>query len=182
MYTFKNITLSKLSGLMLDICKDLKDESWMTTHQVSIVNYENQNNWYASLTNENVNNPRNLVLQGEISGDLIGIFKIFNIDYVNRTADVAWDVFSKFRGQGFGKILVAAGTSFCFDVLALRRLNAEILDGNEKSAKCALEAGFMIEGLKRQAVHKLGNYVDSRVYGLLVSEWKNGGIGKPTEK
>lgn len=188
MYTFQDIKLSKLEKSHLWALKELKEESWMTTHQVSMVNYDNQCLWYDALVRDNVNCPRNLVLQAERlqkspndhHGWTFGIFKILNIDYVNRTADVGWDVFLKFRGQGLGKVLVAAGTSFCFDILSLRRLNAEILVGNEKSVKCAVPAGFVQEGVRRQAVHKLGSYVDSVVYGLLECEWPNRGVGTPS--
>lgn len=188
MYEHREIVLRKLERHHLWKLKTLKEESWMTTHQASMVNHDNQCRWYDSLVAENVNMPRNVVLQAEKvqkspqdhHGWTFGIFKINNIDYVNRTADCGWDVFSEFRGQKLGKQLVVAGVAFCFDILSLRRLNAEILDGNIASMKCAEAAGFVVEGVKRQAVHKLGNYVDSTVMGMLLSEWKGQGVGKPS--
>jgi RimJ/RimL family protein N-acetyltransferase len=110
-----------------------------------------------------MNNPQNAK---------VGIFKIFGADYINRTADVGWDVFEDFRGKGLGKQLVAAGCAFCFDILALHRLTAEILANNIASLKCANAAGFQIEGTKRHAVHRLGEYIDSLVLGMLVSDKK----------
>ncbi len=185
MYSHGNITLRKLEASNLYQLVDLKEESWLTTHQASILNRQDQTRWFEQLDN-NPNYPKNLVLEAHwVNGNqdnVFGIFKVFNIDYISRTADTGWDVFRSFRGKGCGKKLVAAGTAFCFDVLALRRLNAEILVGNEASLKCALAAGFVQEGCKRQAVHKLGQHVDSLVFGMLVSEWTGRGVGCPTPK
>lgn len=185
MYSHGNITLRKLDASNLYHLVDLKEESWLTTHQASILNQQDQKRWFENLDN-NVNVPKNLVLEAHwVSNNqdnVFGIFKVFNIDYISRTADTGWDVFRDFRGRGAGKQLVAAGVAFCFDVLALRRLNAEILVGNEASFKCAKAAGFVQEGVKRQAVHKLGAFIDSMVFGALISEWTGQGVGRPTNQ
>jgi RimJ/RimL family protein N-acetyltransferase len=100
----------------------------------------------------------------------VGIFKVFGIDYQNRTADTGWDIFEDHRGKGFGKKLVAAGAAFCFNILNLHRLNAEILSTNVASLRCAEAAGYVLEGTRRQAVHKEGKYVDSHILGILFSD------------
>lgn len=188
MYTFENIKLEKLERMHVGRLEDLKKESWLSTHQVTIVNYQDQIRWFEHL-DVDVNAPRNLVLQAVTLDDSygfhertnFGVFKIFNVDYINRTADVGWDIFKEFRGRKLGKLLVRAGTSFCFDVLDLYRLNAEILAGNEVSLACALGAGFVKEGMKRNAVHKPDQRVHSVVLGLLKDEWNWKGVGRPTE-
>jgi len=181
-YFHNDITFRKLSSETLGQLVALKEDSWLTTHQVSIMNDDDELVWFRNL-DTNVHSPRNLVLEAHFSRQdtTFGIFKIFGIDYINRTADVAWDVFKQFRGRGLGKKIVAGGVAFCFDVLALHRLNTEILVVNTPSLKCAATAGFVPEGVKRQAVHKLGDFIDSIVLGIIVHEWTGQGVGKPTE-
>jgi len=174
MFLHKNMHLRKIDRDDLHLLADLKRDSWLGTHQVTIANKEDQDRWFESLC-QNVDSPKNLVLIATMNNQhntKIGIFKIFGADYINRSADVGWDVFECFRGEGLGKPLVAAGCAFCFDILALRRLTAEILANNIASQKCAQSAGFTLEGTKRHAVHRLGEYIDSHILGLLVSDKK----------
>lgn len=173
MYVQEDIRLRKIEEEDLFFLQEIKNETWEHTHRVSFINTADQQNWFKSL-NQHATNPRDLVLmaskEDNFRKDKFGVFKIFDIDYVNRTAEVGWDVERSHRGKGLGKRLVKAGCRFCFDVLALRRLNAEILATNAPSLKCAEYAGFVQEGTKRMAVHKLGTFVDSIVLGLLASD------------
>ena len=174
MYQYDGISLFKLQKIDLPHLWKLKQESWFGTHQVTINTLDEQEAWFDTL-DTHPTNPRNLVLLAEGPRDPnFGIFKVFGIDYVNRVADVGWDVFDDCRGKGLGKKLVAAGTAFCFNILNLHRLNAEILATNVASLRCADHAGYVHEGTKRMAVHKSGYYVDSLVLGILVSDWNLG--------
>lgn len=179
MYRYQDIGLKKLCRFNLSKLVDLKSDSWPHTHRTTIINYDDQLKWFEGLLAESPTNPRRLVLQGDIAangeekygsvnGATFGIYKILDIDYVNQSAHVGWDVFSEFRGKGLGKQLAVAGTRFCFDVLQLHRLTTEILSTNGVSMSCAIAAGFEVEGTKREAVRKNRQRLDSIVLGVLM--------------
>jgi len=170
MYHHKNgLTLKKIEREDLYWMKELKDESWFGTHQISILNMDNQQSWY-----EKINSSyRDIVLKAYSEASIIGLFKIFNIDFINRCCDVGWDIIKGNRGKGLGKKIVEAGTDFCFEVINLNRLTAEILNSNTYSRKCAENSGFMQEGVKRQQVLKCNEFYDSYVYGIVYTDWKN---------
>jgi len=172
---FRKLEKSDLGQLLA-----LKTESWPTTHHTAFLNEDDQGKWFESLDSD-VINPKNLVLVAHAidsrpMGDpacRMGIFKIFDIDWISRRCDCAWDVFKGSRGVGWGKKLVIAGTAFCFNMLNLHRLSCEILDINEASKKCAAAAGWRIEGRKEECIYKMGiGYVDSLVYGNLRLHWQ----------
>lgn len=178
MYKYENLVFRKVERQDLKRLLLLKRETWPVTHTTAILNMEDQERWFESLDHD-VHCPRNLVLiierpaktaEDTLYEAQIGVFKIFNINYVNCSANVAWDVFRSMRGQGLGKVLVRGGVRFCVEVLGLRRLDAEILVHNKVSEKCALAAGFVKEGVRRQAVFKSGGCVDSVIYGYLREE------------
>ena len=167
MFTSGNITLRKISEKDLSDLVSLKHESWKNTHHITICNMSDQMKWFHSLDNH-PHSPRHLFLVAcSKERKNVGVFKIADIDYINRTADVGWDVYEQFRNAGNGKNIVKAGVAFCFEVLNLRRLNAEILVNNPSSMKCAESAGFSLEGRKIEAVCKEGVFIDSLLYGLL---------------
>jgi RimJ/RimL family protein N-acetyltransferase len=99
-----------------------------------------------------------------------GIFKLFNIDWQSRKAEAGWDIFEQFRGQGQGKKLVEAGVAFAFDIMNLRRLDAQILVTNEASLKCANHAGFKIEGCQKKSIFKNNQYIDNLILGIIKEE------------
>jgi len=161
------VSFRKLERADLPRLLSLKLESFETTHHVTIANMEDQERWFNSL-DHHVHTPRSLALIGssEEASDF-GLIKVTGIDWVSRSADLAWDVFKEHRGKGLGKPLVTAGVRYCFDILNLRRLTAEVLENNPASTKCALAAGFVQEGVKRAAVFKGNVYLNSVVYGVL---------------
>lgn len=171
MYSCESISFRKLERSDLYSLWKLKQESWVNTHQITINSNDDQEKWFDSL-DDNPHNPKNLILVASGFIEDFGIFKISNINYISRSADVGWDVYENCRGIGLGKKIVKAGSAFCFEVLNLRRLNAEILTTNIASQKCAKHAGYIQEGIKRDAVHKIDKYIDSLIYGLLSKEFE----------
>lgn len=160
------ICFRKLEESDLDQLLSLKKESWMTTHKVTICNIQDQKDWFNRLSKD-THSPTSLILIAETESHPIGCWKISGVDWVSRKADVAWDIFHEYRGKGLGSKLVFTGCKFCSKMLNLRRLDAEILENNPASMRCAEKAGFVLEGNKRQSVFKNGSYLDSLVYGLL---------------
>lgn len=172
MFEFDGLNLKKICRDDLDDLLVLKNETWKSTNRTTIATMEDQVRWFESL-DQDVHCPRNLVLIArDCMRTKIGIFKIFGVDWVHRSAEVGWDVFKQHRGKGCGKYLVKAGSAFCFRILNLWRLNCEILEPNIASQKCAVFAGFQKEGIKRLSVFKDGQYFDSEIYGFLEADFR----------
>jgi RimJ/RimL family protein N-acetyltransferase len=169
MYTHKNgITLTKIRRDHLDLLRDLKNKSWASTHNIKFLNEDDQEKWFNKL-----DDTRNLFLiAGATNQPRIGLYKIQNIDWMNRKYDSAHDVFEKYRGKGYGKLILEAGVDFGFEVLNMNRIDTEILRNNIKSISNAKYAGFIEEGVKRKSIYKCREYVDSIVCGILREEWE----------
>lgn len=170
LYKYEDIEFRKADRQDLNDLLELKNESWFGTHTITLANSISQEKWLESISIE-THSPKNLTLIAEITNDgqkqQIGVFKILHIDWQSRRADTGWDIYRHFRGKGYGKKIVAAGVYFCFDVLNLRRLTAEILANNEMSQKCAIYAGFDREGTQKEVVFKKNTYIDNFLYGIL---------------
>jgi RimJ/RimL family protein N-acetyltransferase len=174
LYNHKNgIVLRKLERKNLPLLKELKNESWFGTHTINFVNDDDQERWFNSL-----NPNKDLILIANSTPVLKtqqparGLFKINNIDWVNRKCTEGHDTFIDQRGYGYGKLIVEAGTDFIFEILNMNRIECEILENNIASQKCCEYVGYTKEGVKRKAIHKCGQYIDSYCYGILFEEWK----------
>lgn len=170
MYEHKNgLKLRKIEESDLELLKELKDESWFGTHTVSILNMVDQRKWFKKVTAD----KDRLILVVFDETHPVGLYKIINIDWINRHYDSAHDVFKKHRGRGYGYKVLEAGVDFGFEVLNMHRIDTEVLANNVASHKTVLFAGFQLEGTRRDAVHKCGEWIDSNFYGILYEEWFN---------
>lgn len=169
MYIHKNgLALRKIEENDLSLLKDLKNESWFGTHNIVFVNDFEQKKWF-----ENLNPNKQLVLIAieTINKQPVGLFKIDNIDWVNRKCDEGHDTFKEQRGKGFGKLILEAGIDFIFEVLNMNKVQAEVLENNIASQKCCSYIEYPQEGRRKQAIHKCGEYLDSIIYGFLRDDW-----------
>jgi len=168
MYIHKNgIRLVKISKKDLPSLRDLKNESWFGTHNISFVNLTDQEKWFETL------NPQKTLILKAINDneEVVGLYKIQNIDWVNRKYDSAHDIFERHRGRGYSKPVLEAGVDFGFEVLNMNRIDTEVLENNIASLKSAIWVGYIKEGLKRKCIHKCGEYLNSIVLGILKEEW-----------
>lgn len=105
--------------------------------------------------------------------DPVGIYKLKNINFINRVGDSSHDIFPKVQGKGYGYSVLQAGVDAVFEMIGLHRLNTEVLENNIASQKTAIKAGFTIEGIKKQSVYRCGEWLNSITYGLTYPDWKN---------
>jgi RimJ/RimL family protein N-acetyltransferase len=170
MYKHKNgITLVKLEESDLNLLKILKNESWFGTHKINFVNDLNQKRWF-----ENINDNNTLILKAinDLTGEDVGLYKINNIDWINRKYDSAHDVFKDKRGEGYSKKILEAGVDFGFEILNMNRLDTEVLENNIASLKSAIWVGFIKEGIKKKSIYKCNQYLDSIFLGIIRSDWE----------
>ena len=167
MYIHKNgLKLSKITQIDLSCLKMLKDESWFGTHHIAIVNMEDQQKWF-----DNLDSNKTLILSVIFESKIIGYYKLFNIDWINRKYDMSYDVMEYYRGKGFSYKILEAGVDFTFELLNMNRIDTEVLENNLASQKSLKKIGFVEEGKKREAVIRCNKKIDSIVMGLLHSDW-----------
>lgn len=175
LYKHKNrISFRKVEYKDLILLKNLKDESWFGTHQTTIVNDLNQKEWFEKIS-RSYNHLYLLAYNfnfNDTDRPPVGIYKISNIDWINRCYDSAYDIFLDMRKKGYGKSVMAAGVDFGFEVLNMHRVNTEVLENNIASYKNIVCAGFIKEGLKRKSVYKCNEWINSIAMGILKEDWQ----------
>lgn len=92
-------------------------------------------------------------------------------DVQARTLEIGYWVGREFWGNGYASEAVRALAAWAFahfpDVL---RIEGEVFEGNEGSARVLLKAGFRAEGIRRKAVYKEGRSLDLLYFGMLRCE------------
>ena len=130
---------------------------------------------YSKLSTEqyikNINNNnityQNLAIETEELG-LIGTINLVDIDWKNRNASNGIMLGDKdSRGKGYALDAVMTMMRYAFKELNLKRLDAEMIDYNNRSINFyTKKCGWVIEGKKENWFYRNGQYHDKIIVGI----------------
>ncbi len=103
----------------------------------------------------------------------VGVTAFFRLDYVSRAAifylallePQAWS-------KGFGGEATRLMVDYAFATLNLHRIQLHVCAENAPAIRIYEKAGFVKEGVLRQAMYRRGRYVDFWVMGILREDWE----------
>ncbi len=107
------------------------------------------------------------------SDSCVGHVGFYGIQHLNRSAE--WGILIGERslwGAGLGRACLDVTVRFGFDQLNLNRVELSVLTTNERARNLYLNAGFVEEGVRRQAVFRNGEYLDLACMALLRGDAK----------
>ena len=105
------------------------------------------------------------------SNSVIGTTTLFNLNLDNGRAELGYAMGSAYWGKGYMHEALQALLSHAFDVMKLRRLEADVDPRNAGSIRTLERLGFQREGFLRERWHVNGEIQDALFYGLLRREW-----------
>ena len=107
------------------------------------------------------------------SNKVIGTTTLFNLNLDNGRAELGYAMGSAHWGQGYMNEALRALVSHAFEVMNLRRLEADVDPRNAASIRTLERLGFQREGFLRERWHVEGEIQDALFYGLLRREFEN---------
>lgn len=105
------------------------------------------------------------------SNTLIGTTTLFNLNLDNGRAELGYAMAEAYWGKGYMNEALTALVSQVFEVMKLRRLEADVDPRNAASIRTLERLGFQREGFLRERWHVNGEIQDAIFYGLLRREW-----------
>ena len=107
------------------------------------------------------------------SDRLIGTATLFNLNLDNGRAELGYALGRAHWGQGYMNEALQALLFHAFEVMQLRRLEADVDPRNTGSIRTLERLGFQREGFLRERWHVNGEIQDALFYGLLRREFKS---------
>ena len=105
----------------------------------------------------------------------IGNVGLHRIDWKNRVATLGIVIGEKeYWGKGYGTEAVRTMLRYAFHELGLNRVELETYSFNPRAQRCYQKAGFVREGVRRQALYRDGEFHDIITMGILRSEFEEG--------
>jgi len=110
-----------------------------------------------------------------LAGEHLGFTGIQRIDWRNGAGMTGTILGRKeLWGQGYGTDMARVRTSYAFDVLGLRLLLSEAMDGNDASLRMLVRAGYREVGRIPGRYFKRGTYRDAILFALDRESWQRG--------
>jgi RimJ/RimL family protein N-acetyltransferase len=107
----------------------------------------------------------------EADGERAGIMRFSSRGGPNRIADLGGlAVHPDFRGRKLADEAARLFQRHLFEELGFHRLQLEVYGFNERAMRHAERAGFVLEGRKRRAYLRDGEWADGVLYGLTVED------------
>ncbi len=126
------------------------------------------------LFEKNVHNhtERRFILEKRQDYKAVGVLTLYDIDEINRKAEIDIIIDEKFQGQGYGKEGFVLGVKYGFDILNLYKIYLLVLPGNAAAVKIYTHMGFQHECRLLQEFFVNGEYVDVHRMCMFAEEWR----------
>lgn len=104
----------------------------------------------------------------------VGNCGFHNLDWRCKSAEVGIFIGEKeMWNQGFGSEAMRLLLMHGFETLNLNRIALDVYATNPRAIRSYEKVGFQLEGRKRQAMFKAGQYIDILLMSVLRSEWQS---------
>jgi UDP-4-amino-4,6-dideoxy-N-acetyl-beta-L-altrosamine N-acetyltransferase len=132
----------------------------------TFLNNRQQQSWWESVSS----NDNQLYLVFNFKDTPIGIIRLTDIDWKNRSVCVGGDLKPDYRGQGHGTEMFIMIFDLCFKKWNLHRVWLLVMENNEVAINLYKKMGFKEEGKYREAIFRNGKYYDYILMGKLEAE------------
>ena len=104
---------------------------------------------------------------------LIGTIGYWRMQKEDCRAEIGYMLHNDFQRQGLMQEAFDAVIDYGFNEMHLHSVEANINPSNTASSKILEKNNFVLEGHFRENYYYNGKFLNSHVYSLLVSDWKN---------
>lgn len=173
MIRFENIGFRSVEKNDIEIIrKEHNDESvLLMLRDPRIITELQQVQWWESIS-KNRNNTVYCIFH-ETPENVIGVWKLQDLDDTNRCTEMGMDIFKNYRGKGFGLKSFKMIFKYIFENLNVHTIYAKVGAYNETSLIAAQKAGYKISGKIPESLFRKGMYWDNILLSITFDEYKN---------
>jgi len=127
--------------------------------------------WFESISS-NRNNTVFIIFH-ENPDNVIGVWKLQDLDDTNRCTEMGMDIFKDFRDKGFGSKSFKMIFKYLFESINVHTVYAKVGSYNERSLHAAQKAGYKITGKIPESLFREGKYWDNIILSITINEYLN---------
>ena len=125
--------------------------------------------WYKT---RNVQSDRlDLATTLKDSNQIIGEVVFNEYDELTNNVNFRALMSQSYSNQGLGSEAIKLFVQYGFEQLNLHKISLEVFSFNPRAEHVYTKIGFKLEGIKREDFKYNGDYIDTKIYGILKSEY-----------
>lgn len=171
----ESITLRAIEESDIEFIRNIVNDPVMESTIVGWaypISQKDQENWFRNFSNSD-KLIRYIIETSD--GEKIGLTGLRDIDWKNGTVESAGiRIIRTNQAKGVAVQCLKLMQKYVFEELRLNRYTASAFDDNIPSIKCIEKAGFIREGIKREAIFKGGKYKNVITYSILSTDYFDG--------
>ncbi|OLZ65816.1 GNAT family N-acetyltransferase [Streptomyces sp. IMTB 2501] len=105
------------------------------------------------------------------TGEVLGEAVLYEYDPATRSCTFRTLIGPRGRGRGVGTEATRLIVGYGFEQLGLRRIQLEVYGDNDRARHVYEKVGFRVEGVRKEAVPRDGDWVDEVLMAVLDREW-----------
>ena len=113
------------------------------------------------------------MIEWKENGQLIGTINLGNVEEACFMSDTCFMLSPKFWGEGIMTEVLHAVLRYAFCDIGLNRVQAEVFQGNDASARVLEKCGMKYEGTARQKYCKDDVFIDADQYAAIREDYVN---------
>ena len=125
---------------------------------------------FEEFSSDSPDSARRLAIVESRTLRLVGTIGFHTISSMNRMAEIAYDLSPEYWGMGIATTLCSAVTAWSFSTYGFVRVQASVLQTNNRSATVRQRCSFQYEGLLRSFRMVRGTPSDFAIYSKLATE------------
>ena len=126
-------------------------------------------NWYKSRNDQS--DRLDLAIALKDSKQIIGEVVFNEYDDCSNNVNFRVLMSQSYRNQGLGSEAIQLIIQYGFEQLNLHKISLEVFSFNPRAEHVYTKVGFKLEGIKREDFKYNDKYIDTKIFGLLKSEY-----------
>lgn len=179
MFEYEDIGFRPIEERDLEKLRMLRNDqsTWIQLTSVWLINTLEQKSWYEEMSRNKKAQYYAIVKNEKLfpiiyEGDFLGVIRMDEIDFHNRSIRVGADILPGERGKGYGTKALQAILKYCFEHLGMHRVWLLTLEDNSIARKLYINAGLKEEGRMREHIWRNGKWKDYIVMSILEDEYR----------
>lgn len=146
---------------------DVRIRKWC--RQNDLISWQHQKDWFESLKS----NPsiKMYEIHAPEKSRPIGVCGLTSIEPINRRAEFSLYIAPDCQHLGYGRNSLKTLISHGMNNLGLNSIWGESFDGNP-AIEMFKKLGLKMEGIKKEAYYREGQFVDAHLFSILHSQWR----------
>ena len=158
MFKYDILSMRLVERKDLEFLLELRSEPaiWKELGNIQMNSLDSQHYWLDTIQRD----PRKEYYILEANDNKVGMVRTDEIDYINRSMRVGGDIHKDFWDRHLGSRMMEMLKQYCFDYLNMHRIWLMVLDTNDRAKYIYEKAGFIKEGVHREAIFRDNQYID----------------------